>query len=106
MDGLAGSEAVCFLKRLAGGLSSRWDRPGVTLKFWAGFRPDRHLLFCMLLAYVYGGLIPSGGALFRLSCIVLLFLSLLFLCSVFLFLFFSFALFCCLILFVYPVILL
>ena len=35
---------------------------GLILKFCAGFGPDWCLLFCMPLAYVCGGLIPSGGA--------------------------------------------
>ena len=36
---------------------------GLTLKFCAGFGPDWRLLFCVPLAYVCGGLVPSRGAL-------------------------------------------
>ena len=62
VDGLAGSEAVCFLKRLAD-LAYPLAGTGLTLKFCAGFGSDQRLLFCMPLAYVYGSLVPSGGAL-------------------------------------------
>ena len=34
LDGLAVSEAVCFLKRLAGGLSSCWDRTYPEVLCW------------------------------------------------------------------------
>ena len=34
VDGLAGSEAVCFIKRLATGLSSRWERSYSEVLCW------------------------------------------------------------------------
>ena len=47
VDGLAGSEAACFIKRIATGLSSKWER--TTLKFCAGFVPDWRLRYCVPL---------------------------------------------------------
>ena len=46
VDGLAGSEAVCFLRRLAGGLSSRWDRTYSEVLCWIRTR----LAFAILRA--------------------------------------------------------
>ena len=46
VDGLSGSEAVCFLKRLAGGLSSRWDRCYTEVLCWIRMR----LAFAILRA--------------------------------------------------------
>ena len=61
VDGLAGSEAVCFVKRLAGDLSSRWDRTYLEVLCWIQTR----LAFAILHAtgLCVQGLVPSGGAL-------------------------------------------
>ena len=61
VDGLTGSEAICFLRRLAGGLSSRWDRTYPEVLCWIRTR----LAFAILRAtgLCVRGLVPSGGAL-------------------------------------------
>ena len=46
VDGLAGSEAACFLRRLAGGLSYRWDRSYSEVLCWIRTR----LAFAILRA--------------------------------------------------------
>ena len=46
VDGLTGSEASCFIKRLANGLSSRWDRSYSEVLCWVRTR----LAFAILRA--------------------------------------------------------
>ena len=58
VDGLAGSEANCFLKWIACKLSSRWDRS--LLRCWGGFVPDWLLQLCELQCCVCVVPAPNG----------------------------------------------